>query len=650
MRSLQPLTSDFAARAVFASQAEIDLPEDLTSVVTRIELPQPEDKRHIYCFHADVDVSPDVDHYCEPFTNPYELAVAGRCHASGGAPTSRVQLFDRYVRNCLPDDNHAATVLLRAIAAEMAATVSSSWERIHYEGFAERFLAEHRVSLPLLDKLRSSRLIRVDDDYFSFEHEILADYFTATEIHRRHAASGELPAHLRKPRNQPLIELVLPRLSDDQEIRDVLVEAMDHSVLSRVFAGRCGKSAQAVLLRDIAALFRLAADDLESIACECHVVERDDGGRRLTRVSITGCRNWTAGYCGRLCRLVAHHLDDPVVADGFLHLLDRTEATFRRAAHLAARANRLKEHRVWEEVVHAHGGTVSFNVMTLPCTAILAELRAVLMMGGYPEGSPLWQPLLQRAVSTPGSDFALLSLFQHKHCSEDDLETILDLVRRAWRSGIYILRLHALDFLRQMPAALSDAATTRVRDTLEEFETDRIMENTVLLETLTAYGGLEAPVAPGDALAEMRSMIAANALSNCSLMKVAHALGSEPRRVLATRAYGCLANISRIYSRARTGKRMRNCRAPKNAPFLRSPWTPRTLAGIPPGCWKSFSSMATATNFRFISASLLPSTTAPPGRRSRPRHFCSRSGDVRVSWTRRPRTLEEIRPRIALGR
>ena len=341
-----------------------------------------------------------------------------------------------------------------------------------------------------------------------------------------------------------MIELVLPRLSDDDEIRDVLVEAMDRSILSRVFTGRCGKSAQAVLLRDIAALFRLAADDLESIACECHVVERDDGRRRLTGVSITRCRDWTAAYCGRLCRLVAHHLDDPVVAGEFLHLLDRTELALRRAAHRAARANLLKEHRVWEEVVHAHGGTVGFNVMTLPCTAILAELRTVLMMEGYPEESPLWQPLLQRAVSTPGSDFALLALFQHKHdYSEDDLETILDLVRRAWRSGVYILRLDALEFLRGMPVDLSDAATTRIRDTLEELETDNIMENTVLLETLTAYGGLEAPVAPGDALAEMRSMIAANALSNCSLVEVAHALGSEPQRALATRAYGCLASI-----------------------------------------------------------------------------------------------------------
>ena len=145
-------------------------------------------------------------------------------------------------------------------------------------------------------------------------------------------------------------------------------------------------------------------------------------------------------------------------------------------------------------------------------------------------------------------------------------------------------------------------------------------------------------------------MIAANALSNCSLVEVAQALGSEPQRVLATRAYGCLANIFEDISRERTGKRMRNCRAPKNAPFLRSPWTPRTLAGIPRGCCASFSSMVTATNSRFTDASLPASTAALPGRRSRLRHFCSRSGDVHASRTRRLRTQEEIHPRIALGR
>ena len=44
-----------------------------------------------------------------------------------------------------------------------------------------------------------------------------------------------------------------------------------------------------------------------------------------------------------------------------------------------------------------------------------------------PSGSPLWQPLLQRATATPESHFALLALFQHRRdITQDNLETTLD--------------------------------------------------------------------------------------------------------------------------------------------------------------------------------------------------------------------------------
>ena len=200
-----------------------------------------------------------MDYFCEAFTNAYELAVAGRCHASGKPATSHVELFDRYVQTCFPENYHVGTALLRAIAAEMAKTVSSSWERAEYERFAERFLAEKGGALTILDQLRRCRLVRVTEDFFSFEHELLADHLNATEMHRRHGGSVEFVAELRKPRNQRLIELILPRLFDDREIGAVLRAAMDRTVLSRVLAGRCGARAKAVLLRHIAEFLKLAA-------------------------------------------------------------------------------------------------------------------------------------------------------------------------------------------------------------------------------------------------------------------------------------------------------------------------------------------------------------------------------------------------------
>ena len=543
LRGMQAFALHFDARVVLTSQATIDLPEDLTPVVTPLTMPQAEDKRYIYCYHAGIKCSPDVDYFCEAFTNAYELALAGRCHASGKPATSRAELFDRYVQRCLPKDYHVGTALLRAIAAEMARTVSSSLGRAEYERFAERFLVEKGGALTILDRLRRCRLARVTEDFFSFEHELLADYFNAVEMHRQHGGSAEFVSELRKPRNQRLIELILPQLSDDEETGTVLSATMDQAVLSRVLSGRCGARAQAVLLRDIAALLKLAAEDVANITCKCDVVDLDDGRRRLAGVSVEGGRSWSA-YCVRLCTLVAYHLDEPAIAKEFIELLDLTEWALRRVSEQAAAADRIKTRRVWEEAVRMYGGTLGSRGMELPCGVILAALRMALMDRQYPDGSPLRQPLLKRATATPGSDFALLALFQDRRgFCKDDLETILALVRRGWESGIYILRVDALEFLQWMRQGSSDAAIARICDMLHSFETDDLFENTCLLDALTTYGGLEAPVTSESALSEMRTTIAPNALSDSTVVEAAHALGSEPRAFLASRASGCLSSI-----------------------------------------------------------------------------------------------------------
>ena len=543
LRGVQTFALHFDARVVFTSQGAVDLPADLRSIVTQLKTLLPEEKRYIYCYHAGIEISPDVDYFCEAFANAYELTVAGRCHASATPATSRAELFDRYVQTCLPDHYHVATALLRAIAAEMARTVSSSWERADYERFAERFLAEHGGLLTILDQLRRRGLIRLTEDSFSFEHELLADYFNAAEIHRRHAGSAEFAAELRKPRNQRLIDLILPRLSDDEEIGSVLSAAVDRAVLSHVLAGRCGARAKAVLLGHVRSLFKLAAQDAANITCTCHIVELDDGRRRLGGVSVEGNRGWNS-YCVRLCELVAHHLDDPDIAKGFLELLDLTEWALRRATEQAAAVHRIKPRRVWEEAVRMYGGILRSSAMELPCSVILAELRMALMDRKYPNGSPIWQPLLQRATGTPQSHLALLALFQERrNVRDDDPETILDLVRRGWESGIYILKVDALDFVRWMRHDLPDAEIARICEMLSGFETDNIFENTILLETLSAYGGLDAPVSAEDALEEMRSTIEPDALEDPMVVEAAHAFGSEPSAFLASRASGCLSRI-----------------------------------------------------------------------------------------------------------
>jgi hypothetical protein len=543
LRGVQTFALHFDARVVFTSQAPVNLPEDLTSVVTELKTPLPDEKRFIYCHHAGLGISPDVDYFCESFTNAFELTVAGRCHASGTPATSRSELFDRYLQDSLPEHYHVGTALLRAIAVEMAATVSSSWDRAEYERFAERFVAEHGGSFAILDQLRRCRLIRLTDDFFSFEHELLADYFNAMEIHRKYSGSPELAAQLGKPRNQRLIELVLPWLSDDKEIGAVLSAARDLAVLSRVLNGRCGERAKAVLLGHIRSLFELAGQDVASINCTPHIVNLNDGRRRVGGVTVGGNRKWNP-YCARLSDLIAHHLDDLEIATGLIELLDLTEWALRRAVEQTAAAHGIKPRGVWREVLRMYGGVLNWGAMQLPCTAILAELRTALMNGKYPDGLPIWQALLDRATGRPESHFALLALFQvRRKAPQDDLDTILDLVQRGWESGIYILKVEALEFVQFMIHVLRDFEIVRVRELLGGFETDNLLESTVLLETLSSYGAVDTPVTFEDALEEMRSTIAPDAHADPKVLEAARIVGCEPGVFLASRAGGCLSRI-----------------------------------------------------------------------------------------------------------
>ena len=89
-----------------------------------------------------------------------------------------------------------------------------------FERAAERFLVEQNASLEILDELRRCRLIELTDDTFSFEHELLFDYFKAENLRRQVSNAHELADELRKPRNQQFVELLVPKVLRPVRYRD----------------------------------------------------------------------------------------------------------------------------------------------------------------------------------------------------------------------------------------------------------------------------------------------------------------------------------------------------------------------------------------------------------------------------------------------
>jgi hypothetical protein len=546
IRGIQTFSLQFEARVVLTSQTEIELPADICAVVRRMPLPNSFEKRSIYAYHAGLPPTADLDYFCSGFTNAYDLTIAGRCYDSASGPESRTDLYDRYVRRNLPHNSTIASALLRKTAAEMAKTISLLWPRDTFEIFAEQFLAEQQASLAILDELRNSRLIRLTDDSFTFEHELLFDYFNAEHLRRESIDAQHLSQELRKPRNQDLLEVVLPRFSSAADIALILAAASDADVLCRVLDGKCGEPARSVLLQQCESLLAAAAQDVPSIQITCQTMEID-GRRAFVTLQVDGNRKWTK-YDGLLCSVIALRLDQPQLQEKFLDLLDVTEWSIRNAVHEAAKAARFKPRSIWGEAVHQFAGFLQLDTVQIPCVSILSAIRSVQMSPTrYKKGLPIRLQLLER-TNRNESHFSMSVLFEdiYHSCNTADLDAILELVQRAWDSNIYVLRIKALHALHMMATQIHETAPERlprIRQMLEGFDPDNIFVNSSVIDALAAFGGLPLQVSTDEALSEMRSLIASTADNDPTIIEMADQCKVTTTDFLGDRAYGCISNI-----------------------------------------------------------------------------------------------------------
>jgi hypothetical protein len=97
----QAFAFQYDCRIVFTAQSAVELTGDLAATKKPLPLPSPAQKRAIYAYHARVEPSKGLDYLCSAFTNAYDLTIAGRCHGGASPPSSRADLYDRYVHHCL---------------------------------------------------------------------------------------------------------------------------------------------------------------------------------------------------------------------------------------------------------------------------------------------------------------------------------------------------------------------------------------------------------------------------------------------------------------------------------------------------------------------------------------------------------------------
>jgi hypothetical protein len=526
----------YASRLILATQ-EIDLPAEQFGCEHVFMAPlTPTQKRFVYCNHARIALTADVDYLCQGFSNGYDLAVAGRCHDKGNASFTRVELYDRYCRESLPRVAETVlTAMVRRIAAVMGNEVTTFWPRYEFEQYAEKFLAAQGSPLGLLDQLKSSRLVSLTKDSFSFEHELLFDYFRAEQMRRDFLAPDSLAAELAKPKNQSLFPFVLPRQADVGGMRVLFTAILKAETLREVILGRCGEAARQALFEDCKMLYSAAEADLPGVTVRLIQDQPAPNALTIFSLELRGTRDWTQ-YEVLLLDALAISLDEIELRQGFFQLLDLTQWTLRAKAEETGRQSATSFNKLWAVIVGQLGG---YSTKQLPFLRITASLRESLMRAHRQAKFCLQDQLLTRVSRDSTDHFSLailLDCLTYCRPSSRDVSLYITVARVAWDSRIYHLRLNALHLLHSLQWGgrdLQPEELEMIQELLAQFETKDLFLNSSLLELLSVYGVMQPPVTVDEAAGEMKTLVA----------EFAPASGPIVTREQCGRAYGLLSNI-----------------------------------------------------------------------------------------------------------
>ena len=294
LKGAQAFVLRYGARLVATSQEAMTLSADLAAEVIQALPPDRIDRRAIYAHHAGVAAIESLDFYCAGFANTYDLTDCRAVPRHRMPPASRADLYDRYIRKSVPQHASVVSALMRRLAGAMGDVYALALGRDTFTRTAEEVIEGCRAPLGILDDLPKLRFARLSDNHFAFEHELLFDYFRAEDLRRRAANIAELISELRRPRNRDLIEFILPRLDQADDIAQVL------GIVGKPHCCCASCPGIAVRLRSRSSIAHVCSFSTKQWPTYpiSLCVARRRSARRMANASLSMCR-WTGTARGR---------------------------------------------------------------------------------------------------------------------------------------------------------------------------------------------------------------------------------------------------------------------------------------------------------------------------------------------------------------
>jgi hypothetical protein len=518
-----------------------------TVTMTPLTLSQ---KRSIYAYYA--GTTKGADHLCVGFTNAYDLSLAGKCHQARSEDASRVSVYERYCRKNLPKKYEAICLgFLRTFAATLENSLSFSASRDEFDRLAEAFLGSHSESLAVLDKVRESHLLEVTDESVSFEHELLFIYFRAEHLRRVCDNIDELERTLRRPVHRELFEFILPRLTNHSETARLLWACTSADVIETALRGGCGNLVRRVIEDECSAAIEAAEADLQNIKLAPHQIQREDGKRSVTHVSVEGHRTWTP-FELLLFTALFRSFSDKSWRDRLLGLYFSTEQALQNAALESAEREQLKFKAVWRETVRCLGLLSGHDELPALQLLHLTKRRRFLMLHTQDAAKIILDEVYAQLQKEPEREFSLLLLIYGTqelcHISPKvDVDRCIELLHISFSHGSWLTRIDVLNLFRTLEwhSVRDDSALrAKIRTALQTLDTSNPFVNTDLIEILGIYGGMEPIVSTEQAQHEFRRLLSPNAeVEEEIAMRCALSPEYTREEMLAEYAYSAISNI-----------------------------------------------------------------------------------------------------------
>lgn len=512
---------------VATSQHLPDIQSGLILTVTHLAALTMAHKRAIYCYHAGLPISSDVDHLCQGFASAYDLCIAGRCHKQARDWPTRTELYDRYCDQVIQVGNRIVTMAaLRQCAALMDEELAYSLSRERFVRGLEAFCNASGLPISFIDELAQCRILKESDHIVYFEHDLLRDYFAADALRMRAAETAILAAELARPKYQAAIQFILPRYQSPREIRELLISVRDEAVLSACLRGEMGQASKTLIEIQCDELFRAATEDLLRIKIEFQSTE-SNGHPAISRPRIINHHHWSP-YEILLCDSISHNLATGERLGQFIDLLCAMESRLRMLTDQAARNANASPQAAWAETLRI-GRWINSEV-TLPALRMASTLEAASHCSPRID-LPADMVNSLTTLAAGNCDFALLLLLRLIPWLETvNADLCLAMLIRAWNSKISELKLEALHMLyftggricRQYPGKAADIVSA-----LQKMRSNNIWISSAIVEALTALNAIEPLVDLNSAYEEAKEILAATISCHSSEYEVLRERGSS---------------------------------------------------------------------------------------------------------------------------